>query len=57
MITLVSDPAINKLSLAEDYQPYSHIRSVIVPRAGHWIHCEFPELLVDEALKIVAELE
>ena len=56
-MTLVSDPAINKLSLAEDYLPYSHIRSVIVPRAGHWIHCEFPELLVDEALKIVAELE
>jgi pimeloyl-ACP methyl ester carboxylesterase len=29
----------------------------MVPGAGHWVHYEFPEAIVEEALKRVAELD
>lgn len=58
MTVLVADPAINKFChRVEDILPYPHIRPVLVPGAGHWIQLEFPEVIVEEALKRVAELD
>ena len=54
---MVADPAIYKLCPVEDLQPYPHVRPVAVPGAGHWIQYEFPDVIVEEALKTVAELE
>lgn len=54
---LVADPALTILSLVEDFHPYPRIRPVMVPGAGNWIQYEFPEVIVSEALKTVAELE
>ena len=54
---VVADPAIYKLCPVEDLQPYPHVRPVAVPGAGHWIQYEFPDVIVEEALKTVAELE
>ena len=53
----VADPNITKLCRAEDFHPYPHIRPVTVPGASHWIQHEFPEVMVNEALKTVAELK
>lgn len=57
MTVVVADPAINKLCPVQDILPYPHIRPVMVPGAGHWIQYEFPEVIVEEALKRVAELD
>ena len=57
MTVVVADPAIDKLSSVEDFYPYPHVRPVMVPGAGHWIQYEFPEVIVEEALKRVAELD
>ena len=54
---MLADPAIYKLCTVEDLHPYPHIRPVMVPGAGHWIQYEFPEAIVEEALKTVAELD
>ena len=54
---LVADPAFYKICPVEDIHPYPHVRPVMVSGAGHWIQYEFPEVIVDEALKTVAELE
>ncbi|KAH0833462.1 Alpha/Beta hydrolase protein [Lanmaoa asiatica] len=54
---VVADPTINDLCPVEDIHSYPHIRAVMVPGAGHWIQYEFPEVIVDEALKRVAELD
>ena len=40
----------DKLCLVEDNYPYPQIRPVMVPGAGHWIQCEIPEVIVEEAL-------
>ena len=57
MTVMLADPAINKNCAVEDFHPYPHIRLVVVPGAGHWIQYEFPEVIVDEAVKRVAELD
>ena len=54
---MLADPAIKKLCRVEDLYPYPHIRPVIVPGAEHWIQYEFPETIVEEGLKRVAELD
>ena len=54
---MLTDPAIYKRSTVEDFHPYPHIRAFMVPGAGHWIQYEFPEVIVEEALKMVAELD
>lgn len=56
MTAVVADPALNPACLVEDLQPYPHVRAVAVPGAGHWIQNEFPDVVVDEALKAVAGL-
>ncbi|KAG8218757.1 hypothetical protein J3R82DRAFT_4430 [Butyriboletus roseoflavus] len=54
---LIADPAINQTCFADDLQPFPHVRLVHVPDAGHWIQYEFPGVVVEEALKTVAELK
>ncbi|KAF8450401.1 Alpha/Beta hydrolase protein [Boletus edulis BED1] len=54
---LISDPAIQQTCFIDDLQPFPHVRPVHVPNAGHWIQYEFPEIVVEEALKTVAELK
>lgn len=54
---MTADPAFYKICSVEEIDPYAHIRSVMVPGAGHWIQYEFPETIVDEALKAVTGLE
>ncbi|KAF8120350.1 Alpha/Beta hydrolase protein [Boletus edulis] len=54
---LVADPAICLLCPVDVFHPYLHVRPVIVPGAGHSIHCEFPDAVVEEALKTVTESE
>ncbi|KIJ70200.1 hypothetical protein HYDPIDRAFT_23331 [Hydnomerulius pinastri MD-312] len=53
---LIADPALNQTCFVEDIKPFSHVRPVVVPGAGHWIQYEFPEVVVEEALKTAAEL-
>ncbi|KAF8124817.1 Alpha/Beta hydrolase protein [Boletus edulis] len=54
-VTVVAaDPAVDT---ACSIKPYPYIRAVIVPGAGHWIQYEFPEVIVEEALKRIAELD
>ena len=59
MTVVVADPAISggKLSLVQDFYPYPHVRPIMVPGAGHCIQNEFPEVIVEEALKSLAELD
>ena len=56
MTVTLEDPAINKVCEVKEFDPYPHIRTVVVPGAGDWIRYEFPKVLVEEALKWVAEL-
>lgn len=57
MAILIADPALCDICVAEDIRPYPLVRSVVVPGAGHVIQSEFPEVIVNEALKTVAESE
>ena len=54
---LIADPALCDICLVEHFHPHPHIRQVIVPGAGHWIQYDAPDVVVEEALKTVAELE
>ncbi|KAG9315423.1 Alpha/Beta hydrolase protein [Chiua virens] len=54
---LAADPAISQFCRVETLHPFPHIRAVVVPGAGHWIQCEFPEVIVEEALKSVGGLD
>ncbi|KAG9315424.1 Alpha/Beta hydrolase protein [Chiua virens] len=54
---LAADPAIYNVCPFEHIQPYPHVRTVTVTGAGHWIQYEFPEVIVEEAMKTVIELE
>ena len=54
---MVADPAIYKICSVQDIHHYPHVRPVMVPGAGHWIQYEFPEVIVEEALKRVVELD
>ena len=57
MTVLLADPAIYMICSIEHFHPYPHIRPVIVPGAGHWIQSDFPDILVEEAMKTVAQLD
>ncbi|KAF9226449.1 alpha/beta-hydrolase [Gyrodon lividus] len=54
---LIADPAINQICFVDDIKPFSHVRPALVLGAGHWIQYEFPEVVVEEALKTAARLE
>ena len=55
--TLVADPAVCVICPVENFKAFHHIRTLEVPRAGQWIQSDFPEVVVEEALKTVADLE
>lgn len=57
MTVLISDPAIQQTCFIDDLQPFPHIRPVYVLNAGHWIQYEFPEVVIEEALKTLVELK
>ena len=57
MTALVADPAVCVTFRVESFKDFPRIRTLVVPRAGHWIQSDFPEVVVEEALKTVAELE
>ena len=54
---LVADPEIYAICPVASLNPYPHVRPIIVPGAGHWIQNDFPDVVVEEALKTVAELD
>jgi pimeloyl-ACP methyl ester carboxylesterase len=54
---LIADPALNQACSVDEIRPFSHVRSVVVSGSGHWIQSEFPEVVVEEALKTIVELE
>jgi pimeloyl-ACP methyl ester carboxylesterase len=58
--TFLSQKLVNRkveLCSIQDIYPYPHVRPVMVPGVGHWIQYEFPEVVVEESLKRVAELD
>ena len=57
MTALVADPEIYAICPVASLNYYPHDRPVIVPGAGHWIQNDFPDVVVEEALKTVVELE
>ncbi|KAG9317574.1 Alpha/Beta hydrolase protein [Chiua virens] len=54
---LIADPVIYQTCFVGDLELFPHVRPVFVPGAGHWIHYDFPDIVVDEALKTAAELK
>ncbi|KAH7916349.1 Alpha/Beta hydrolase protein [Hygrophoropsis aurantiaca] len=55
MTVLLADPKMNPSGHLKDIQPYSHIRTQIVPGAAHWIQQDFPDVVVDVATKAVKD--
>ncbi|KAG1741662.1 Alpha/Beta hydrolase protein [Suillus lakei] len=47
--------AINGTSKLEAVAKFKDVRAVIVPNTSHWIQYEFPEVIVEEALRNVEE--
>jgi len=54
---LIADPAIYQICSVDEIRPFPHVRSVVVSGSGHWIQSDFPEVVVEEALKTAVELE
>jgi pimeloyl-ACP methyl ester carboxylesterase len=52
---LVADPRLNGVLKLEAVAKIKDIRVVIVPNASHWIQYEFPEVIVEEALRNIEE--
>ncbi|KAG0702365.1 Alpha/Beta hydrolase protein [Suillus ampliporus] len=52
---LVADPRLNGSSKLETAAKLKDVRTVIVPNASHWIQNEFPEVVVEEALRNIEE--
>jgi pimeloyl-ACP methyl ester carboxylesterase len=54
---LIADPQSNPYgaSKLENIAKFKDIRAVIVPNTSHWIQHEFPEVIVEEALRNIKE--
>jgi pimeloyl-ACP methyl ester carboxylesterase len=52
---LVADPRLNGVLKLEAVANIKDVRVVIVPNASHWIQYEFPQVIVEEALRNVEE--
>ncbi|KAG2098700.1 Alpha/Beta hydrolase protein [Suillus discolor] len=50
---LIADPRSNGASKLETVAKFKDVRAVIVPNTSHWIQYEFPEVIVEEALRNV----
>ncbi|KAG1753767.1 Alpha/Beta hydrolase protein [Suillus paluster] len=52
---LIADPRLNGSSKLESVAKFNDVRIVIVPNASHWIQYEFPDVIVEEALRNTEE--
>ncbi|KAG1753768.1 Alpha/Beta hydrolase protein [Suillus paluster] len=52
---LIADPRLNGSSRLESVAKIKDVRTVIVPSASHWIQYEFPDVIVEEALRSIEE--
>jgi len=54
---LIADPQSNAYgaSKLENIAKFKDVRAVIVPNTSHWIQHEFPEVIVEEALRNITE--
>ncbi|KAG2139142.1 Alpha/Beta hydrolase protein [Suillus bovinus] len=52
---LIADPLSDGISKLETVAKFKDVRAVIVPNASHWIQYEFPEVIVEEALRNIEE--
>jgi pimeloyl-ACP methyl ester carboxylesterase len=55
LTVLVADPRLNDSCSLEALAKYKDVKAVIVPNASHWIQYEFPEVIVEEALRSIEE--
>ena len=55
LTVLLADPRLSGTSKLEVVTKFKEIRTVIVPNALHWIQYEFPEVIVEEALRSIEE--
>ncbi|KAG2036407.1 Alpha/Beta hydrolase protein [Suillus americanus] len=57
LTALIADPRFNAYgaSKLEAVAKFKDVRTVIVPNASHWIQYEFPEVIVEEALRNIEE--
>ncbi|KAG1797439.1 Alpha/Beta hydrolase protein [Suillus plorans] len=53
LTVLIADPRSNGASKLETVAKFKDVRAVIVPNTSHWIQYEFPEVIVEEALRNV----
>ena len=55
LTVLAADPRLNDSCKVEALAKYKDVKTVIVPNASHWMQYEFPEVIVEEALKSIEE--
>jgi len=55
LTVLIEDLRFNGALKLETVAKFKDIRAVIVPNASHWIQYEFPEVIVEEALRNIEE--
>ncbi|KAG2152883.1 Alpha/Beta hydrolase protein [Suillus clintonianus] len=55
LTVLIADPRFCGALKLEAVAKFKDIRTVIVPNASHWIQYEFPEVIVEEALRNIKE--
>ncbi|KAG2343444.1 alpha/beta-hydrolase [Suillus weaverae] len=55
LTVLIADPLHNGASKLETVAKFKDVRAVIVPNASHWVQYEFPEVIVEEALRSIEE--
>jgi pimeloyl-ACP methyl ester carboxylesterase len=55
LTVLIQDLRFNGPLKPEHVANLKDIRAMIVPNASHWIHYEFPEVIVEEALRNIKE--
>lgn len=55
LTVLIQDLRFNGPLKLETVAKLKDIRAMIVPNASHWIHHEFPEVVVEEALRNIKE--
>ena len=55
LTVLAADPRLNDACKVEALAKYRDVKTMIVPNASHWIQYEFPEVIVEEALRSIEE--
>jgi len=55
LTALVADPQLSDPQKVETYAKLKDIKTVVIPNASHFIQHEFPEVIVEEALRSIEE--